>query len=449
MHEIDVGFRILLAFVIGGIIGLEREINEKKDTPSDGTNKLVAILGVRSFSLVAGLGALIGFLSPINLPFALILTGSLILLILAFYLMESRLNRDTGITTELAMIFSLVLGFLLTLSQFPIQLTFAISIVLILLMSRKEKIKGIVEDIKKREIDAFIAFAILAFVILPFLPNTAYSLADFKGLENFLKNTGLSIESIKNIEVFNPFKLWFIVVLITGVDVLGYLLERTIGSKKGWLLTSLAGGFVSSTATTVSLAKQSIHNKNINLLLSSAIFANLISFLPVIFILATLNTTLLLNVLPILMVIIIAFLLIGLYFLWQSGKGNDQIESKEVTEKHKIFDLPSALKFVGLFLAINIISKFAIEFFGSSGFLITSTVGALPGIDAVVINTAQLAGSKISYELAIWGLVLINAVNLVAKTFYSFLQGDKRFALMFFVSVLIIISSSILAVFLF
>src|SRR3989344_8605280 len=110
MHEIDIGFRILLAFVIGGIIGLEREINEKKNAPSDGTNKLVAILGVRSFSLVSGLGALIGFLSPINLPFALVLAGSLILLILAFYVMESRINRDTGITTELAMIFSLVLG---------------------------------------------------------------------------------------------------------------------------------------------------------------------------------------------------------------------------------------------------------------------------------------------------------------------------------------------------
>ena len=100
---------------------------------------------------------------------------------------------------------------------------------------------------------------------------------------------------------------------------------------------------------------------------------------------------------------------------------------------------------MAIYLLINVSSKIAIQFFGSSGFLATSALGSLTGIDAVVINTAQLAGNSISMQLGVWALIMANGVNLLAKSVYSFLQGSKEFAMKFLISMLIVIGLSIVA----
>lgn len=442
MQDFDTPLRLLLAFIIGGVIGLEREINEKKDIAGDKKRLPVAVLGLRSFSLVCGLGAISGLLFKDFQAISILISVILTIIVTAFYVLDTMDTKDYGITTELSLIYSYIIGFLLIIGILPVQLVIALTVILLLLMSRKEKIKDIVEDIQKREINAFTSYAVLAFVILPFLPNTTYAISDFKGLENFFQNLGLNIEKFKDTEILNPFKLWMIVVLITGVDVIGYILEKTIG-QKGWLLTSAAGGFVSSTAATISLAKQSKGIKNANTFITAALIANLISFFPILIILSSLNAKLLVTALPVFLVVIIVTVLLTGFFYRRSVKEKHP-KSKEDTS-HQIFDLTSALKFMGLFLAVNIISKIALELFGSSGFLLTSAIGALPGIDAVVINIAQLAGGRVNLELAMWALIIANGVNLLAKSFYSFVQGDKSFAIKFLVCMLLIIASSIAA----
>jgi uncharacterized membrane protein (DUF4010 family) len=91
-------------------------------------------------------------------------------------------------------------------------------------------------------------------------------------------------------------------------------------------------------------------------------------------------------------------------------------------------------------------TKVALLYFGNSGFLITSAIGALAGLDAVMINTASLAGGQISMELAAWTFVLVNAVNLIGKLVYSVIQGSREFAVKFGISVGIIILASIAVV---
>lgn len=444
MEFYDLPLRLILSFILGAVIGLEREINEKKDLPHDLSKKPVALLGLRSFSMIAGLGTFTGILFSLN-PLLLFLPALVFgSLVVAFYILDSKNTQDFGITTELAILYAYLIGFLLTIPQIPIQLLLAVTIVLVLLMSRKEKIKDVVEDIRRSELNAFIGYAILAFVILPFLPNITYSISDIPNAENFFSNIGWNIEKFSQLELFNPFKIWLIVVLITGVDVAGYILERTIGKQKGWLVTSIAGGFVSSTATTVSLAKQSIKG-NRNLLLSAALFANLVSFIPVIFLLGAFNPLLLVRSFLVISTIIMSFAIAGGYFLYKSGnESKKSVDANKTSSRHEIFNLLTALKFVGLFLTVNITSKIALEYFGNTGFLLTSAIGALPGIDAVIINIAQLAGGRVDYNLAVWALILVNCVNLLAKSAYSFLQGEKRFAFKFLICITFIIGLSIL-----
>jgi uncharacterized membrane protein (DUF4010 family) len=120
------------------------------------------------------------------------------------------------------------------------------------------------------------------------------------------------------------------------------------------------------------------------------------------------------------------------------------IETKENLKQDKLFSLMPALKFALLFLFIKIVTKFALIIFGNSGFIISTVLGAVTGLDAVTINTAELAGKTINYQTGVITLILANAVNLLSKSSYAFAQGSRDFAKKFFISVIIIIIFSFL-----
>lgn len=436
----DIVLKLVLTFVIGAVIGLEREINEKKILVP--TQKPVAILGLRTFSLSSALGFLAGILYPGFLFVSAAITFAFFTLSVVFYILDSLATKDTGITTELALVFSFLIGLLIATELIPIQLTLALSVVLIVLLSRKETIKDIIEAIKKREFNAFISYTIIALVILPFLPNTAYSLSDIPNFSNFLANIGVNLSQVINVELINPFKVWVIVALITGVELLGYILERTIGQKRGWLLASAAGGFISSTATTQTMAQQSNKSQSVNHLVSAVVIANLVSFIQIGIVIGSLNTIFLIELLPTLIPMVLGGILIALFFLRVKEK-DLEVNQTKIMEGKKIINLYGALKFTALFITISILSKLALAIFGNSGFLITTGLGALAGLDAVMINTAQVAGSSIDFRLGITAFILANFVNLAGKSIYSFLHGKREFTIKFTVSVVIIILLSL------
>ncbi len=446
MNIFDIPVRLILSFVLGAVIGLERELNEKKTMHSG--EKPQAILGLRSFSIITSLGTIIALLHRTHADIALLVGGATMLLFIVFYAVDTYLTKDTGITTELAMIYSFLIGILLGFDTFPVQLTLAISVVLILILSRKRKIKDTVQDIKRSELNAFIAYAIVAFVILPFLPNKAFSLSDVGILKQLFENLG-PVEKIADMELFNPFRLWFIVALITGIDLIGYVLERTVGKRKGWILASIAGGFVSSTATTQSLAQQSKESGRINHLLAAALVSNLVSFFQIAILLSLVNVEFVINLIPTFLLIIIAALLLVLYFLNAKEKSIDTkaTETFSTGKDHQIFELGPALRFAGIYIGISIISKVVLEFYGSGAFLITTAIGALAGLDAVMINTAQLAGKQLDISLAVLAFIIANAVNLFGKVSYSLLQGRRDFAMKLGISMLIIVASSLIGFF--
>jgi uncharacterized membrane protein (DUF4010 family) len=443
MDTWSVSTTLFLALILGAVIGLEREVNEKKTLTQD---KPSAIVGLRSFAFIALLGAIVGLLYANFIALSLLIGSSFMVLLLLFYLIDSKATKDAGITTDLAMIFSFLIGILLALKIFPVQLILALTIVVVVLLSQKERIKVVVEDIQKQEINAFISFAVIAAVILPFLPNKSYGIADIPGIRDFLDNFGFNVKTLATIDLINPFRLWLIVALITGVNLVAYILEKTIGRKKGWLIASAVGGFVSSTATTQSIAQESRKHRRVNHLVSGAILANLVSFFQVSIIIGALNMHFLIKLFPVLSLMIITAASLLFYFLSVSEEKGHRAEGITTGESKEIINIGSALKFAVLFFFISIFSKIALEFFGKNGFLAATGIGSVIGIDAVMINTAQLAGKNINFTLAALAFILANAVNLFGKSFYSFLQGKREFAIKFFISVLFLIISSLLGV---
>ncbi len=440
----NVALHLILSLVLGAVIGLEREVNEKKLSASQ--KRPTAIAGLRTFALVSLLGGFAGILlTGALMPFGLLLSASVMTLILVFYILDSRNSKDPGFTSELALMLTFLLGTLLTLEILPIQLVLAATVVLIVLLSQKQQIKNAIHDVDKREINAFIGYAVVAVVILPFLPNTTYALADIPFLRELFQTFKTDLRGLATVELVNPFRLWLIVALITGIDIAGYVLERTVGAKRGWLLASAIGGFISSTAVTIGLAQQSKESKGTNHLVAAALVSNLTSFFQIGLLIAGINAIFFLSLSPVLTSIIVAGFAVSFYFL-QIKEKKKTIKVKKNAPKDEIFNFIPALKFAALYLGISVMTKVALLYFGNSGFLITSAIGALAGLDAVMINTASLAGGQISMELAAWTFVLVNAVNLIGKLVYSVIQGSREFAVKFGISVGIIILASIAVV---
>ena len=77
-------------------------------------------------------------------------------------------------------------------------------------------------------------FVVVSMVVLPVLPDRVMG----------------------PLHVLNPRQVWWMVVLIVGLSLLGYVAHKLVGQRGGTLLTGLLGGMVSSTATTVAFARR-------------------------------------------------------------------------------------------------------------------------------------------------------------------------------------------------
>ncbi|MBP6859241.1 MAG: MgtC/SapB family protein [Candidatus Magasanikbacteria bacterium] len=428
--------KLVLAIILGATIGLERE--GSKQGPS-------ALGGIRTYSLIALIGALVGIFFVHNFAsLALLIAGGFLVLLISYYISGVSVTKDFGLTTELSVIITFLIGLLLVLDIIPLQIIVAVFVILMLVLSVKSKTSQLIAGISREELQSFISYAVIALVVLPFLPDVAYKLSDLPVLPAILNGIGVEMGQFSALELINPRKVWFIVVLITGIDVFGYILGKIIGNKKGFALTSFIAGFVSSTSATQSLAQKSKHSSFANHLVGAALLANLASFLQIFLLVGPLNPKWLVSIAPSILLMILVAGFIALVLL--KKKESDESPSQEV-KPTKIFSLMPALKFAGILIAVKIITKVSLLVFGKSGFVISSVIASLAGLDAILVNLADMAGHSITFEFAFITFILVNATNLISKTVYSYLQGTKQFAFKFFISALVIIFSSAIYLF--
>lgn len=447
--EIPILAKIIISLILGAAVGFERESYENitNKTKSSGRGSL----GVRSYALISLLGVLSGIVYETHLVLFILVVSIFFLLLLMYYFLGSWQSKDNGITTELAIVLTFLFGIFLSTNILPVQLIIALTVILILILSLKTEIKTLVSRVQNHELDAFISYALITLVILPFLPNQPFSLGTIPALSQLVKSLSLQLGGIMDIEIINPFNLWKVVVIITGIDIVGYILEKTVGQKNSWVLTSIAGGFISSTSTTQSLAIRSIKSKNVNGLVAAALFANVSSFIQHFLLISSMNTLLLVAGIPYLISIIVSGLVIALFFYKKSGRvaQTEMTSTKKDMNSIQIFALKPALQFALIFTLVKFLSKISLQVFGQNGFIITTALASFTGLDAVTLSVGEIAGSVLTYQAGIVALIFANAVNLLAKTLYCFLQGSRSFALRFGLSSVVIILMSVASFLLF
>lgn len=422
-------YNILIALLIGAAIGLERESGE--DTTKPGF-----LGGVRTFSLVGLLGALAGVFYTQGFIWGFcFLALAFATLVITSYILGAKVSQDVGITTEIALILTFTIGLLLTTTALPAYVTIAIAVVVMLILALRTKTPELYKIFHRKEVEELIVFAIIVFVVFPFLPDQSITLSSLPLLSDGQFNLG----KYAGLELLNPRKLWYVVLLLTSIDVFGHILSKFIGKKRGVTFASFLAGFASSTSATQSLALKSKDSSTSSYLVGAALLANTASFFQILLLVGPLNPAWMRSLFPTILILIITGLLLSTYFL----RKKEPVQEAVIDEgPKKIFSLIPALKFSLLLIAVKLVTKVCLLTFGQSGFLVSSVLASLAGLDAILITLAETAGKSISFQFALIAFLLVNATNLVSKMVYSYFLGGKPFTRKFSVAATIIIVTS-------
>ncbi len=443
MFSLPVTF--FLAALFGAIVGLEREAHRTGSEEE-------SIGGIRTYALIGLIGGLAGFFWMAAIaPLAIGLLASVVGLLIVYYALHAYGYKQLGITTELSVIITFAIGFLTVSKLISLQNTVIILIFALIILAVKKHTHHITSRwITAKELPGFISYALIALVILPILPDQSIQISHIPFLQTFLGGYGVELGQFAGVEIFNPRKIWFIVALVTGIDVLGYILNKIFGAKKSFTLASLVGGFISSTSTTVALAQKSRVEKNhATILVGAALLANVASFFQVFLLVGPLNSAWLVALTPTLLSIVGAGGVVAAYFLIRGQDKTGKETKTEAAPERRIFDFVPALKFACLLIAVKFVTKICLILFGNSGFIISSVIASFAGIDAIVLNLADMAGRTITFQTAIFTFCLVNATNLLTKAGYSFAQGSRAFAWRFVASAGVIIAASLVGLLVF
>jgi uncharacterized membrane protein (DUF4010 family) len=212
-----------IAILLGALVGVERE---KRKSEEEDTGH---IAGLRTFTLLALLGAVAGWLSretssPWILAATVLVVGALVT---AGYFVNAKPGPDgKGLTTEVAEPIVFLVGAMVMLGDQ--ELAIGLGVLTAAVLAYKQPLHGLVEKLGWDDVYAGVRLLIATFIALPLLPN----------------------EAIDPWGALNPYKLWLLVILISSLSLVGYVLTRWLGPQRGAALTGLTGGLVSSTAVT-------------------------------------------------------------------------------------------------------------------------------------------------------------------------------------------------------
>ena len=166
-----------------------------------------------------------------------------------------------------------------------------LAILMLIILSAKDKLQAWLEKFSRRELGDTLKFAIIALVILPLLPDAKFSILQI--INSITPDDLTWTHPILTLKFFNPYSVWFFVVIMTGVQYTGYILSRVIGDRGGIVASGAVGGMISSTATTAAMTSKSVeHPNNRHAYAAATLASSCIMFVRVVLISAVVNPAL-------------------------------------------------------------------------------------------------------------------------------------------------------------
>ena len=382
-----------IAFGLGLLVGLQREKANSE------------LAGVRTFTLIAILGVLSGFLSrdyqnPFILPVLGIALTSL-LVAANFIKIKVFANPDVGQTTEVAALMMFAIGAYLVMGDRVLGIILGASMSVLLYV--KERLHNFIDKLQEKDLAAIMTFAGMSLVVLPILPNKTY------GPYN----------------VLNPQNIWLMITLIVGLSVLGYFIYKFVGKKLGIISNGVLGGLISSTATTVSYARKTVDTASISKMAAFVItVASAISLARIMVEVGVVIPEKLPHILLPLMVefVVMALICVGMFYSINKDSKDDKMP-----EPDNPADFKSALVFGLLYGSILLAVAFANEEFGDDALYVVAIISGLTDVDAITLSLSQLIKSDALNVDTGWKLILLASLsNLVFKGVVAGILGTKQ-----------------------
>lgn len=393
-----------VAFAVGLLIGVERERDK-----GGGSHRATA--GVRTFLLVALSGAIAQGFGSVGLAVA---GGFVALAALAGY--RGLRDVDPGLTTEVAMLVTFLLG---ALAMTELALAAGLGAVVAILLAGKSALHRFVREVlTERELHDGLMLVAAATVVLPLLPD----------------------RPVDPWEALNPHKLWMLVVLIMAINAAGYVALRALGPGAGLALAGFVGGFVSSTATIAAMGDRSRAAPALQAQCAAgALFSNVATVVVLTAVVAALSPPMLARLAwPLALSGAAALLVAGVArWRWSYGALDDQSVAPG-----RPFEPRQALLFAGIVSAILLFSAGVQRWLGDAGVTAAAGLSGFADLHAAAASVAQLnAGGMLHVADTGWPVFVALATNSCSKLLMAWLRGGRGFLLRVLPGVLLIVAA--------
>jgi len=384
-------FKFLTSLGIGLLLGLQRQ-----RTPS-------AKAGLRTFGMVGVFGAMSGLIADAGagawvISAGLVLVG--LMIVAAYRHSDGGPEADSGTTTVIAVLLCYGLGVMVWYDQG--LLAVATGIVVTMLLHFKTELHGFSERLSQRDVASVLQFAVLSFIILPLLPDAGYG--PYRAL--------------------NPYHIWMMVVLISGIGLAGYLAFRMFDAKHSALLAGIAGGLVSSTATTLVYVQQGRANPAMASLGGSII---VISNLTVLVRLAVISMVVAPAVAGVMLPMLGSGLLLGCVPLGCRLRAAATPPGFNAPEVSNPTNLHVALGFGIIYAIILVGSAWLSDRAGSEGLYVLALASGPVDVDAITLSGLRLFNSgNIDAHVVATAVALAYGASIVFKLGVVGVAGSVR-----------------------
>jgi len=415
--DLEVARNFLIALLIGALVGIDRE--RKKEAEPAGS-----FGGIRTHILLALIGAASARLAlerslPWVLAVALAVVGAAVV---ASYVRSNRgPDEPHGLTSEMAAIAVFLLGAMAVAGE--AELAVALGVVTSAVLAFKQPLHGAVRRLDTQDVFAGLKLLIASFIVLPLLPDT----------------------TIDPWQAINPYKLWLLVVLISALSLAGYVAVRWLGSTHGSAITGLAGGLVSSTATTLTFARGSRDEAAADghALTAGILLAWAVMFVRTAVLVAVVNRPLLAAAwLPIAAMGAVTAGFAAWHYRAGLARAHGASQSLSVRNP---FSLTAAIRFGALFAVVLLVVKLAQRHAPEQGVYFVAALAGSVDVDAITLSMADAARGTEGFAQATAAIIIAMVANTIVKCGIVLALGAGRVRAQVGVATAALLATSVLA----
>lgn len=372
----------------GLLIGIDRERRK-------GSGPGRAYAGVRSFALASFIGALAQALGG-----PLVLVAGLLVAALSVAAYWRDRSEDPGVTTELALFLSFLLG--VAAIDNPRVSAGAAVVVAALLHLRSPLHRFARTTLTEPELRDALFFAAAALVVWPLLPDAS---------SPWLLGV-------------NPNTLWSLVILIMGIQAAAHIGLRLTGPRLGLAMSGFAAGFVSSVATTTAMGARCRAEPELRqACVAAALLSNIATFALLWVVAITVAPAHLRQLAPVLGSALCAALAVGALSLAGRQGGTPYTPASG-----RVFDIRQAALFAVLLSGATSALAWMNAQFGSGALLSGTALAGFFDVHAAAGSALSLlAGGAATPRAAVLAMLLAITTNMLSKAAGA-MAGGWRFA---------------------